>query len=225
MPPLKVAHWTSGLYCVSVLWHSPKPSVIRKRLRSNYYSMAPLLFSTALFISALLLFSVQPLVAKMLLPYLGGSPAVWNTCMVFFQLMLLAGYLYAHILPRKIGIRRHAILHLVLLLAATLLLPIGVSAKAIASLPSASSAPLWLLATLLTTVGLPFFILSTNAPLLQSWFSNTAHRRARDPYFLYAASNLGSLLALLSYPVLLSRILSCDSRVCCGRDVTAWGSH
>ena len=165
--------------------------------------MAPLLFSTALFISALLLFSVQPLVAKMLLPYLGGSPAVWNTCMVFFQLMLLAGYLYAHILPRKIGIRRHAILHLVLLLAATLLLPIGVSAKAIASLPSASSAPLWLLATLLTTVGLPFFILSTNAPLLQSWFSNTAHRRARDPYFLYAASNLGSLLALLSYPVLL----------------------
>src|SRR6266404_6572095 len=165
--------------------------------------MAPLLFSTALFISALLLFSVQPLVAKMLLPYLGGSPAVWNTCMVFFQVMLLVGYIYAHILPRKIGIRRHAILHLVLLLAATLLLPIGVSAKAIASLPSASSAPLWLLATLLTTVGLPFFILSTNAPLLQSWFSNIGHHRARDPYFLYAASNLGSLLSLLSYPVLL----------------------
>ena len=165
--------------------------------------MAALLFSAALFISALLLFSVQPLVAKMLLPYLGGSPAVWNTCMVFFQVMLLAGYLYAHILPRKIGIRRHAILHIALLLAAALLLPIGVSAKAVASLPSASSPPLWLLATLLTTVGLPFFVLSTNAPLLQSWFSNTAHRRARDPYFLYAASNLGSLLALLSYPVLL----------------------
>jgi len=86
----------------------------------------------------------------------------------------------------------------VLLLTAALLLPIGVPEKAIALLPSASSAPTWLLTTLLTTVGLPFFILSTNAPLLQSWFSHTSHRRARDPYFLYAASNFGSLLALLS---------------------------
>jgi hypothetical protein len=165
--------------------------------------MASLLFSAALFVSALLLFSVQPLIAKMLLPYLGGSPAVWNTCMVFFQVMLLAGYLYAHVLPRKIGNRKHAIFHLVLLLTAALLLPIGVPEKAIALLPSASSAPIWLLTTLLTTVGLPFFILSTNAPLLQSWFSHTSHRRARDPYFLYAASNFGSLLALLSYPLLL----------------------
>ena len=139
----------------------------------------------------------------MLLPYLGGSPAVWNTCIVFFQVTLLAGYLYAHLLPRKIGNRKHAIFHLVLLLTAALLLPIGVSEKAVALLPSASSAPIWLLTTLLTTVGLPFFILSTNAPLLQSWFSHTSHRRARDPYFLYAASNFGSLLALLSYPLLL----------------------
>lgn len=168
--------------------------------------MASLLFSAALFISALLLFSVQPLIAKMLLPYLGGSPAVWNTCMVFFQVMLLAGYLYAHVLPRKIGNRKHAIFHLVLLLTAALLLPIGVPEKAIALLPSASSAPIWLLTTLLTTVGLPFFILSTNAPLLQSWFSHTSDRRARDPYFLYAASNFGSLLALLSYPLLLGRL-------------------
>ena len=165
--------------------------------------MASLLFSAALFVSALLLFSVQPLIAKMLLPYLGGSPAVWNTCMVFFQVMLLAGYLYAHVLPRKIGKRKHAIFHLVLLVSAALLLPIGVPEKAIALLTSASSAPIWLLTTLLTTVGLPFFILSTNAPLLQSWFSHTSHRRARDPYFLYAASNFGSLLALLSYPLLL----------------------
>ena len=166
--------------------------------------MVVFLFSAALFISALLLFSVQPLVAKMLLPYLGGSPAVWNTCMVFFQVMLLSGYVYAHLLPRKMGIRRHALFHLALLLIAALVLPIAVSAKAVDSLPtSASGAPFWLLATLLTTVGLPFFVLSTNAPLLQSWFSNTAHTRARDPYFLYAASNFGSLLALLSYPVLL----------------------
>ena len=128
--------------------------------------------------------------------------------MVFFQVMLLIGYVYAHILPRKIGIRRHALLHLGLLLIAALVLPIAVSAKAVASIPSsASAAPFWLLATLLTTVGLPFFVLSTNAPLLQSWFAKTAHTRARDPYFLYAASNFGSLLALLSYPLLLEPTL------------------
>lgn len=138
----------------------------------------------------------------MLLPYLGGTPAVWNTCMVFFQVMLLGGYIYSHILPRKVGIKRHAILHLLLLAVAALTLPIAVSAKAIEALPSAPSAPVWLLVTLLSTVGLPFFILSTNAPLLQSWFSKILHHRAGDPYFLYAASNLGSLLALLSYPVL-----------------------
>src|ERR1041384_8398862 len=164
--------------------------------------MTPFLFSAALFISAFLLFSVQPLIAKMLLPYLGGTPAVWNTCMVFFQVMLLGGYIYSHILPRKVGIKRHAILHLLLLAVAALTLPIAVSAKAIEALPSAPSAPVWLLVTLLSTVGLPFFILSTNAPLLQSWFSKILHHRAGDPYFLYAASNLGSLLALLSYPVL-----------------------
>ena len=175
----------------------------RKRLLASDYQLVPVVFAVALFISALLLFSVQPLVAKMLLPYLGGSPAVWNTCMVFFQVMLLGGYIYSHILPRKIGIRRHAILHVVLMIVTAVFLPIGVSVQAIASLPTASSAPIWLLTTLLTTVGLPFFILSTNAPLLQSWFSNTTHRRARDPYFLYAASNLGSLLALLGYPILL----------------------
>lgn len=175
----------------------------RNRFLTGDYQMVSVVFGVALFISALLLFSVQPLVAKMLLPYLGGSPAVWNTCMVFFQVMLLAGYIYSHVLPRKIGIRRHAVLHIVLMIATAGFLPIGVSVQAITSLPTASSAPIWLLTTLLTTVGLPFFILSTNAPLLQSWFSNIAHRRARDPYFLYAASNLGSLLALLSYPIVM----------------------
>src|SRR4030095_9482174 len=177
--------------------------VSQKRLLRTDYQIVPLVFAVALFISALLLFSVQPLIAKMLLPYLGGSPAVWNTCMVFFQLMLLCGYVYSHFLPRAIGIARHAILHLALMIATALFLPIAVSPTAIQSVNSASSAPLWLLATLLITVGLPFFTLSTTAPLLQSWFSNTAHRRASDPYFLYAASNLGSPLALLSYPLLI----------------------
>src|SRR4030095_11252822 len=182
---------------------SERSVVSQKRLLRTDYQIVPLVFAVALFISALLLFSVQPLIAKMLLPYLGGSPAVWNTCMVFFQVMLLAGYVYSHILPRAIGVGRHAILHVALMIVTAFFFPIGVSATAISSVHSASSAPLWLLATLLTSVGLPFFTLSTSAPLLQSWFSNTAHRRARDPYFLYAASNLGSLLALLSYPLLI----------------------
>src|SRR4030095_13396859 len=175
----------------------------QKQLLTSHYQIVTVVFAIALFVSALLLFSVQPLIAKMLLPYLGGSPAVWNTCMVFFQVMLLGGYVYSHLLPRAIGLGRHAILHVSLMIATAFLLPIEVSPTAIGSLASASSAPVWLLATLLKTVGLPFFILSTTAPLLQSWFSNTAHRRARDPYFLYAASNLGSLLALLSYPLFI----------------------
>src|SRR4030095_15976171 len=143
--------------------------ISQKRLLRTDYQIVPIVFAVALFVSALLLFSVQPLIAKMLLPYLGGTPAVWNTCMVFFQVMLLCGYVYSHILPRAIGIARHAILHLGLMIATAFFLPIAVSPTAIESLHSASSAPLWLLATLLTTVGLPFFTLSTSAPLLQSW--------------------------------------------------------
>src|SRR4029450_1049467 len=101
--------------------------VSQKRLLRTDYQVVPLVFAVALFISALLLFSVQPLIAKMLLPYLGGSPAVWNTCMVFFQLMLLCGYVYSHFLPRAIGMARHAILHLALMIATALFLPIAVS--------------------------------------------------------------------------------------------------
>ncbi len=162
-----------------------------------------LLFATALFASALLLFWVQPLVAKMLLPYLGGSPAVWNTCMLFFQGMLLLGYAYSHIVPRILSPRRQALLHIGLLALAGLFLPFQVSASAINSLATGANPSLWLLGTLAVMVGLPFFILSTNGPLLQRWFASTSHPDARDPYFLYGASNLGSLLALLSFPLLL----------------------
>ncbi len=160
-----------------------------------------LVFGFTLFVSATLLFLVQPMVAKMILPLLGGAPAVWNTCMVFFQALLLVGYAYAHAAPARLGIRRQVALHVALLLVPFLVLPIAISKG---FLPPAGSNPIpWLLWLLLLSVGLPFFVVSTTAPLLQRWLAGTGHRSARDPYFLYAASNVGSMLALLGYPLVL----------------------
>jgi hypothetical protein len=159
------------------------------------------LFALTLCLAAALLFWVQPMFAKMVLPLLGGSPAVWNTCMVFFQAALLAGYGYAHLAPARLGLRRHAALHLGLMLLPLLLLPVA--------LPAWWDAPYdwppvpWLLGVLLVAVGLPFFVVATTAPLLQTWFAGTGHRGANDPYFLYAASNLGGLAGLLCYPLVL----------------------
>jgi hypothetical protein len=161
-----------------------------------------LLFGITIFVSSALLFSIQPLIAKMLLPLLGGTPAVWNTCMVFFQAVLLAGYAYALLVSRW-PLRRQLIAQLVLLCLAFVSLPIRLSASWINSVPLTGDPSLWLLACLAATVGLPFFIISSNSPLLQKWFSRTASDSARDPYFLYAASNAGSLLSLLAYPVVL----------------------
>jgi hypothetical protein len=161
----------------------------------------PLLFAAALFVSALLLFLLQPMIGKMILPRLGGTPAVWNTCMVFFQALLLAGYAYAHLVATHLTPRRQVLLQLAVLIVPIFALPIAVSST---WLPPADANPTpWLLAILTLSVGLPFFVLSTSAPLLQKWFSSTHHAAARDPYFLYAASNLGSMLALLAYPTLV----------------------
>ena len=158
-------------------------------------------FAATLFVSALLLFLVQPMVGKMILPMLGGTPAVWNTCMVFFQAALLAGYAYAHATTAWLGVRRQALVHLVVLLVPLFVLPIVVVGG---SAPPTDANPVfWLLWRLLVAVGLPFCVVSASAPLLQKWFAGTGHRDARDPYFLYAASNIGSLLALLGYPLLL----------------------
>ncbi len=165
-----------------------------------------LLFAITLFVSAALLFLVQPLLARMVLPLLGGAPAVWNTCMVFFQAALLAGYAYAHTVPARLGVRRHAVLHLGLLLLALTVLPLR--------LPGWYPNPddyhpiLWLIGLLLISAGLPFLIVAASSPLLQRWFTNTAAPAARDPYFLYGASNLGSILGLLAYPFLLEPTLS-----------------
>src|SRR5688572_22514055 len=143
------------------------------------------LYCLTIFLSAALLFLVQPMFAKMVLPLLGGTPEVWNTCMVFFQAVLLAGYGYAHAATRWLGVRRQAALHVVLLAAPLVLLPIAVPADAA---PPSEQLPIgWLLGLLTVAVGGPFFAVSTTAPLLQRWFAETGHHRASDPYFLYAA--------------------------------------
>lgn len=152
------------------------------------------------FLGAALLFVVQPLAARTLLPVLGGSPAVWNTAMVFFQTALLAGYLWAHVSVRVAGVRRQARLHVVLALLVVLLLPVVAPATS----PPAEASPVgWLLVALARMVG-PFVVgLSANATLVQRWFAASGHPGARDPSFLYAASNAGSLLALAAYPLLI----------------------
>lgn len=160
-----------------------------------------ILCTATIFLGALLLFLVQPMVGRMLLPLLGGAPAVWNTAMVFYQAVLLAGYAYAHFASKYLGVRRQAVVHAGLLLLPVLVLPIGIPQGW--TPPTAHNPALWLLALLTVAVGLPFFVVSATSPLLQRWFSATGHRDAADPYFLYAASNFGSLLALVSYPVLI----------------------
>ena len=158
------------------------------------------------FLSAALLFMVQPLMAKLLLPLLGGTPAVWNTCQMFFQLALLAGYGYAHLLTTRCSARTQGIVHgvvviVVAIVAVPIQLPVGWS-------PPGEASPLgWLLVVLAVSVGAPFFALSATAPLLQRWLSDSRHESARDPYFLYAASNLGSLGTLLAYPFVLEPML------------------
>jgi hypothetical protein len=177
----------------------------------------PLLYTLTLFVSAWLLFQVQPMVGKMLLPKLGGSPAVWNSCMVFFQAALLAGYLYAHVTPRWLGLRRQIWLHLAIWVAAMLVLPIAIPDDLFQHSAESRSPVVLVWEALAWRVGLPFFILATTAPLLQRWFVETGHPSAKDPYFLYAASNAGSLLALLSYPLAIEPWLSVS------RQSRTWG--
>lgn len=164
------------------------------------------LFATTLFVSALLLFWVQPMFSRMVLPALGGSPAVWNTSMVFFQTALLVGYLYAHLVSRWLRLRRQVAVHLVLLTLAALTLPISIGAGW--TPPTEGTPVLWLIALLGWCLGLPFVVVSATAPLLQKWFASSGHPAADDPYFLYGASNLGSILALLGYPLLLEPTLT-----------------
>ncbi len=177
----------------------------------------PILFAITLFVSASLLFMVQPMVAKMILPLLGGSPAVWNACMVFFQALLLLGYLYAHRITQRLTPWNQWILHLVVValpfLSFLLAIIFGSRHTPIAIVeslaPTGDANPvLHVLALLAVAIGIPFFVISTSAPLLQRWFAYTGHPSARDPYFLYSASNAGSMISLLGYPLLIEPNLS-----------------
>jgi hypothetical protein len=158
-------------------------------------------FAATIFVSAALLFSVQPMFTKMVLPRLGGSASVWSVAMVFFQTILLAGYAYAHLIARYLTNHTSIMLHLVMMCIATLVLPVAIGVKW--GRPPNDGEALYLIGLFTVSVGLPFFALAANAPLLQAWFSRTSHPSANDPYFLYAASNVGSFLALLSYPLLI----------------------
>jgi hypothetical protein len=156
------------------------------------------LFTLAIFLSAALIFAVQPMFTKLVLPRLGGSPSVWSVAMVFFQAALLAGYAYAHLITHYLPGRTSVVVHLAVLLLALFSLPLAMAAGW--GRPPASGEAFYLIGLFTVSIGLPFFALAANAPLLQAWFARSGHPSARDPYFLYAASNVGSFLALLSYP-------------------------
>jgi spermidine synthase len=159
------------------------------------------LIAVTLFVGSALLFLVQPLFARMVLPFVGGAPALWNTCVMGFQITLLAGYGYAHLSTRRLTLGRQVVLHVCFLIIAALALPVGLR---MAAPPPTDSSPIpWLITGLAVSVALPFFVISATAPLLQRWFSVTRHRSASDPFFLYSASNAGSIVGLLSYPLLL----------------------
>jgi hypothetical protein len=179
----------------------PDPSALTDQTSASRNRLVLMVYTAAIFVSALLLFSVQPLFTKMVLPRLGGSPAVWSVAMVFFQSLLLAGYAYAHYLMRIRNRIIPVVVHLMLLVIALLTLPLSIASGW--GEPPTSGYAFWLLGLFAVSIGLPFFALAANNPLLQAWFVRSGHPNGPDPYFLYASSNIGSFLALLSYPVLL----------------------
>jgi hypothetical protein len=188
-----------------VFMSSPTPSVtVQTSVPQDRLILV--VYTAAIFTSALLLFSVQPLFTKMVLPRLGGSPAVWSVAMVFFQSLLLAGYAYAHVLMQARSRVIPVAVHLALLVIALLTLPLSIAGGW--GEPPTGGAAIWLLGLFAVSIGLPFFALAANNPMLQAWFVRTGHPDGPDPYFLYASSNIGSFLALLSYPVLLEPLFS-----------------
>lgn len=171
------------------------------------FPMSKVIYSTAIFLSAFLLFSVEPLTAKMILPWFGGSAAVWSTCLVFYQAALLLGYLYAQLITRMLPARAQALVHILMLAASLALLPVGPGAywkPEIVRYPSAH-----ILALLAATIGLPFVVLSATTPLLQSWLTRAGHK---TPYRLFAVSNLASLAALLAYPILIEPVFNVSAQ-------------
>src|SRR5215813_13311589 len=157
------------------------------------------LYAVTIFVSAFLLFLVQPVTAKQILPWFGGSAAVWTTCLVFFQTTLLAGYAYSDLAVRRLAPRAQVVLHIALLVVSLIVLPIVPDAR---WKPTGIEEPSWLILGLLAvTIGLPYFLLSTTSPLIQAWYARA--RPGASPYRLFALSNLASMLALVGYPFLL----------------------
>jgi hypothetical protein len=179
---------------------APATAIDRAAVGAHSSAIVPL-FAATMFLSGFLLFMVEPMVAKMVLPILGGVPMVWNGCVVFFQIVMLAGYGYAFGASRWLRVRHHVLVHAIVLASPAAVLPFVIQAGS--TTPPDGNPILWLLVLLAGTIGLPFFVLSTSASVFQHWLSRTDHPAARDPYFLYGASNLGCLLALASYPVVV----------------------
>ena len=163
------------------------------------------LFSVTIFVSSFLVFLIQPIVGKMLLPLFGGVPAVWNACLVFFQATLLGGYCYTHFSAKYLALNRQILVHGFLLCIALITLPFFASEKF--APPVGIDPAFWLLGCLIYMIGLPYFLVSSSAPLLQRWFSLCDHHTSHDPYFLYSTSNAGSLIALTSFPFLIEPTL------------------
>ncbi|MEJ7873326.1 MAG: hypothetical protein WKF67_13790, partial [Rubrobacteraceae bacterium] len=188
-----------------------KKDTVGKGSSGSGGALMMLLFSATIFVSAALLFMVETMFAKFVLPSFGGTPAVWTGSMMFFQAALLAGYLYVHLTTTWLGSRKQAVLHLVVVLLPILFLPLAVPGEEWA--PGTQENPIFLLlGLLLVSVGLPFFALSTTNPLVQRWVADTDHPSARDPYFLYRASNLGSIIGLLGYPLFVERVLTLQNQ-------------
>jgi hypothetical protein len=184
---------------------APTPSATTARL------LLLATFVAAIILSASLLFMVQPMFTKLVLPRFGGAPSVWSVAIVFFQTALLAGYAYAHWLTRYAPGRLSVAAHLTVMIAAVFALPLSIAAGW--DRPPESGQALWLIGLFTASIGLPFFALAANSPLLQAWFARTDHPAARDPYFLYAASNIGSFLALVSYPTVIEPFVRLGAQV------------
>ena len=161
------------------------------------------------FISAFLVFQIQPIISKVILPWFGGGASVWTTCMLFFQFFLLVGYLYSYLLTKIMRVRNQIVVHLLFLLFSLFLLPNNIADIQNITI---SGQPTWaVLKVLFFGLGFPYLILSANTPLLQYWF--TSETNGANPYRLYAISNVGSFLALISYPVVIEPFLSLELQI------------
>jgi hypothetical protein len=189
---------------------SPAHLLTRSPVHPSAWPGLGLVFASTILVSAFLLFQVQPLISKYILPWFGGSPAVWTTCMLFFQVALFGGYTYAHLLTRYLSPKGQGIVHLSLMALAIAIMFPSVAPAATWKPIDASHPTGRILLLLSATVGLPYFVLSTTGPLVQAWFARTWP--GRSPYRLYALSNIGSLAALVTYPFVFEPAFASDTQ-------------